>query len=206
MARSKAKHIAAVNTLPNVIQKPGLVDYSNYQAVILELACGKGDYTLELARQLPTTLCIGIDKKADRIWTGATIAQQEKLENVYFIRTNIALLSEYIPVHSVDSIWITFPDPFLKPSDTKYRLTAPAFLLLYQRLLQPNGIVHLKTDDDTLFAYSQTSVQQFGGKITECIADIDQTPVENNVVYITTTYERKHRFAQKPIHYLAFSL
>lgn len=127
--------------------------FGNEQDITLELACGRGEYTIQLARDYADRNFIGVDVKGARIWQGAKIALAEELNNVAFLRTKIEVIQEFFGANEVSEIWITFADPFLgKPNR---RLTAPAFHERYKSFLKPGGIMHLKTDDPTLYEYTQ---------------------------------------------------
>ena len=122
----------------------------------LELACGRGEYTLAMGQEYADRNFLGVDVKGARIWKGARIALENNLNNVGFLRTRIELLYHFFQEKEVDEIWITFPDPFLKKENR--RLTAPYFLKMYHKILKPGGIIHLKTDDDTLYEYSLSTI------------------------------------------------
>lgn len=178
--RNKLAKFAELLTFPNVyenfdIQQPELkgkdgviVDlkgrwgnehFQNDHPITLELACGRGEYSLGLGRMYPERNFIGVDIKGARIWKGAKIALAESLDNVAFLRTRIEILHEFFAPGEIDEIWITFPDPFLGNRKVNRRLTAPAFLDLYKRVLTPNGLLHLKTDEILLHEYTLEVLQ-----------------------------------------------
>lgn len=128
--------------------------FGNENPIVLELACGKGEYTIGLAQAFPTVNFIGVDIKGDRIARGSQKALSLGLGNVAFLRTDINFLTEFFQDCEVNEIWVTFPDPQPRPKQEKHRLTHPRFLTTYKRLLEPGGTFHLKTDSPELFAYS----------------------------------------------------
>jgi len=159
MGQKKLIKFAAIKAYENVLEFPQDMQgkwaaffdalkngTSSNTSLILELACGRGEYAVGLGRMFPEQYFIGIDLKGNRIWKGASIANKDGLKNVAFIRSQIELTSNYFAKDEVDEIWITFPDPQLRWSKAKKRLTHPKFLRLYQQFLKKEGIVHLKTD------------------------------------------------------------
>lgn len=135
--------------------------FNNSNPVTLELACGKGDYALALARSYPDRNFIGVDIKGARIWRGATTAIEEKINNVAFLRTRIEQINLFYGKEEVDEIWITFPDPFLDDNSINRRLTSPNFLVRYQDILKKGGIMHLKTDSRPLYDYTLEALTAF---------------------------------------------
>ena len=134
--------------------------FLNVNPIVLELACGKGEYTIGLAQAFPERNFIGVDIKGDRIARGSMVAQMLGLTNVAFLRTDINFLHEFFEPGEVNEVWITFPDPQPRPKQEKHRLTHPRFLSLYQQLLSPGGTLHLKTDSLILFNYSLHTIQE----------------------------------------------
>ncbi len=132
--------------------------FINDNPIVLELACGRGEYTLELSKLYPDKNFIGIDIKGARIWKGASRALENGLKNVAFARFRIEMIENFIGQNEVDEIWITFPDPFLKNGKENRRLTSPSFLDRFSKILKPGGVLHLKTDSSVLFGYSQRSI------------------------------------------------
>lgn len=128
--------------------------FENEKPITVELACGRGEFTVGLARQYPHRNFIGVDIKGSRIWKGSTIAIQEGLENVAFLRTQIQLLEKFFAEGEIAELWITFPDPFPRDGDEKRRLTSPRFLDMYRPMIQKDGTVHFKTDNTGLFDYT----------------------------------------------------
>jgi len=212
MPRKKLQRFAELDNLTNVAQvgqdniRKKLKAFIDEKPLILELGCGRGEYTIALAKQYPEKQFIGVDIQGERIWFGAKQALEQKLNNVMFLRLQVENLAECIKNNSVDEIWITFPDPFPRKRQIKKRLTSARFLDLYKQLLKDNSLVHLKTDDQNLFKYSQESVKDFGGQIIDKIADIYSTDYRKNYPNIKTYYEKIHLEGGKTINYLKFTL
>jgi tRNA (guanine-N7-)-methyltransferase len=180
--------------------------FGNSNPITLELACGKGDYTLELARRNPDRNYVGIDIKGARIWKGAKQALAEDLENVRFMRMFIDHLDEYFGAEEVDEIWITFADPYSTAGDRSKRLTAPKFLQMYKKIVRPGGLIHFKTDDTPFFKYTCRRVSEAGGSIIKKVDDIYSQEPDNETLTIKTAFEKKHLQKEKTISYCAFSL
>lgn len=212
MGRNKKKKFAEVKTFSNVIQwddenSTGLTKslLKKHSRVVLELGCGKGEYSNELGVRYPDTLFVGIDIQGERIWRGAKNALENNLENVHFLRIQIDNILEYIPKKSVDEIWITFPDPFPPERQSKKRLTAPKFLEKYKKILKKKGVVHLKTDSEGLYRYTKDVINELGLKIDKDIVDVYVYRDLEDITDIQTTFEKKHLSEQKEIKYLRFS-
>ena len=175
------------------------------QPITLELGCGKGEYTVGLGRQFPERNFIGVDVKGDRLWVGSTLAEEENLNNVAFLRAQIQHIEDFFATDEVAVIWITFPDPRPKLRDEKRRLTAPRFLEYYKRILQAGGFVHFKTDNTGLFEYTLETLNN-----RTDIADL----VYTNDLYrseflqehhgIKTKFEEKFHALGENIKYLKF--
>ncbi len=174
--------------------------------IVLELGCGKGEYTVGLARQFPDDNFIGIDIKGARIWTGACRARDEKLDNVAFLRTEIENLAEFFAPGEVDEIWITFPDPQMKKA-TK-RLTGTRFLELYRRVLRPGGLIRLKTDSPFLYTYTGIMARHNSLPIVSDTADLyaDRPGPEMPLLGIRTYYEQQWLARGLSIKYISFSI
>lgn len=197
MPRKKLKHIQQCFALPNVITEPSLLNGNNRRNITLEVGCGRGAYTLELATLYPQQQFFGIDRKPDRIWAAASEALDKKLSNARFIVSDVGQLSDFFPTQSISTIWLPFPDPQPKIKRAQHRLIALNYLLLYKYLLEPHGTVHLKTDNANLFTETQTNVTKLHGVIHQSS--------ENFSDDIYTTYEQYYRSLGQPIYYLAFS-
>ena len=172
----------------------------------LELACGRGEYAVGLGRMFPEQHFIGIDLKGNRIWKGASIANKDGLTNVAFVRSQIELTSNYFSKDEVDEIWITFPDPQLRWSKSKKRLTHPKFLRLYQQFLKNNGIVHLKTDSPLLYNFTLKVIELYG---LHLIYKTDHLYAEQNIdprCLIKTYYEGLDIAQSNKIHYIQFNI
>lgn len=172
----------------------------------LELACGRGEYAVGLGRMFPEQHFIGIDLKGNRIWKGASIANKDGLKNVAFVRSQIELCSNYFAKNEVDEIWITFPDPQLRWSKAKKRLTHPKFLRLYQQFLKKEGIVHLKTDSPLLYHFTLKVIEMYG---LDLIYKTDHLYAEQNIdprCLIKTYYEGLDIAQSNKIHYIQFNI
>ena len=134
--------------------------FKNSNPIVLELGCGKGEYTINLAKLNPNKNYIGIDIKGARFWRGAKTATEEKLENVFFLRTQIELLDFIFEKNEIDEIWLTFPDPQIKFQRRKHRLTNTKFLSIYKNILNDSGIIHLKTDSEFLHGYTLGKLEE----------------------------------------------
>ncbi|GAB3786719.1 tRNA (guanosine(46)-N7)-methyltransferase TrmB [Spirosoma horti] len=164
--------------------------FNNTNPIVLELACGKGEYTVGLAQAFPEVNFIGVDIKGDRIARGSRAAQTLGLRNVAFLRTDINFLTEFFRAGEVNEIWITFPDPQPRPKQEKHRLTHPRFLSTYQRLLVAGGTLHLKTDSPELFAYSLDQVKQARVADLQYTTDLYNSPLNDIHLGIKTKYEQ----------------
>jgi len=181
--------------------------FGNDNPIVLELACGRGEYTLDMARASPNRNFIGVDVKGARIWKGASIALEEGLENVAFLRTRIEQINLFFAPEEVDEIWITFPDPFLRKSKTNRRLTAPRFLDLYREILRPDGLIHLKTDEPQLYLFTLEVLDTYeGAHLLYQDSDIYAQELPMPELDIKTYYERLHLAEGKTIKYIRFKL
>ena len=185
MGKGKLQKFAEMETFPNVFQYPFSVleekpfdmkgkwhqDYfNNNHPIVLELGCGKGEYTVELARLYPEMNFIGVDIKGARMWTGAKMALEDKLTNVAFLRTNIEIINRFFDKDEVQEIWLTFSDPQMK--NPRKRLTSSFFMERYRRFLVDKGIVHLKTDSFFLYTYTSLMVQANNLPLLFCTDDL----------------------------------
>ncbi len=173
--------------------------------IILELGCGKGEYTLHLATQNPDKNFIGIDIKGARFWRGAKTALEENLENIAFVRAQIELIDTLFAPNEVAEIWITFPDPQIKFKRTKHRLTHPDFLNRYRQILKAQGLVHLKTDSEFLHGYTLGLMNDPAYQLLYAHHDIYNNPnAPKTAVAVQTLYEKMFLEQKKPITYLQF--
>lgn len=180
--------------------------FGNTNPIVVELGCGKGEYTVGLARKNPNFNYIGIDIKGARFWRGAKTALEEDLNNVAFIRTQIELIEDVFAQNEVAELWITFPDPQYKFKRTHHRLTNPIFLRRYHNILKADGVVHLKTDSSFLHGYTLGVLD--GWNIVPQMAHHDvyqYVHAPENVIEIQTFYEQQYREQGMPITYLKFS-
>lgn len=180
--------------------------FGNDRPMVLELGCGRGEYTVNLARMFPGKNFLGIDIKGARMWRGAKTATEERLSNAGFLRTRIEFIESFFAPGEVDEIWITFPDPQLKKNRIKKRLTAPAFLEMYAKFLSPGGVIHLKTDSRHLHEYTKAVAEHNGLEIEVANDDIYGTGYADKVLSVRTTYETRFLGEGLPITYLRFSL
>lgn len=180
--------------------------FGNENNIILELGCGRGEYTIGLAERFPENNFIGVDIKGARLWRGAKTGSEKKIPNAGFLRTRIEFISSFFAADEVDEIWLTFPDPFPKIRDENKRLSSPWFLNLYRTFLRDMGIIHLKTDNRNLFNYTCKLVKANNlGIITE-IPDISREISGNDILDIETHYEQLFRKDGLQISYLSFRL
>ncbi len=226
--RNKLQKFAELLTFPNVyenfdVKQPALTQFGKEEVALqgkwnekhfkaqhpitLELACGRGEYTLALARRYPNRHFIGVDVKGARIWKGARIALEEKLENAAFLRTRIECLHYFFAPGEVDEIWITFPDPFPRKSKANRRLSSAFFLDIYRKILRPGGLIHLKTDDPGLYEFSLETWQQTPDlQIHYAHEDIYARELPFPELAIRTYYEEMHLKDGRKIKYLRGSL
>jgi tRNA (guanine-N7-)-methyltransferase len=216
--RDKLKRYDEVSKMQNVTECPCAFDakktkidleniFGNDHPRILELACGKGDYTLALAERNPENNYIGMDIKGARIWKGAKIAEEKKLENVHFVRGYVDHITEFFDEGTFDEIWITFADPHPTKKGAKKRLSHERFLEKYKQILKPTGILHIKIDDDQLFEFSKESLKNFGAEILMDIWDVyAEEGVPAELTEIQTYYEKMHLKRGRTIHYLKAKL
>lgn len=177
--------------------------FKNDHPITLELACGRGEYSLALARKYPENNYIGVDVKGARIWKGASFALEDKLTNVAFLRTRIEQIDLFFDKEEVKEIWITFPDPFLRKSKANRRLTSTYFLDKYKKILAPGGLLHLKTDDPVLYEFSLETIKQHPDyNILYTCDDIYSGPLFLPELEFKTYYERKHLEIGRTIKYI----
>lgn len=212
MAQKKLQRFADIKAFPNVLEYPENIAgkwgsfFNNSYPLVLELACGKGEYTLGLAELHPQKNYIGVDVKGNRLWVGAKLALIEQIKNVAFLRTQIEKIDKYFAKNEVDEIWITFPDPQLRNSKAKKRLTHPRFLKLYQQILKNDGKIHLKTDSPSLYQFTKTIIDLYRLNLITDIPDLYNQEILTAELAIKTYYESLDIAKSRRIFYLCFSL
>jgi tRNA (guanine-N7-)-methyltransferase len=219
--KRKLQKFAELETFKNVFQ-PASDDYNidgfflkgkwtsdhfkNNNPLVLELGCGKGEYTTELAKKFTCKNFVGIDVKGDRLWKGCKTALENTLTNVAFIRAQIENINSFFDHNEVSEIWITFPDPQPNRPREKKRLTSPLFLDRYKKILVPDSIIHLKTDSVPLFDYTLDVIKEEGHKLIYETHDLYKNAEQNDELRIQTYYEKKFLEEGLPICYLKFQL
>lgn len=179
--------------------------FANENPICLELACGRGEYAVALAQAQSGVNYIGVDVKGARIWKGASLALEKEIKNVAFLRTRIEQVDLFFASAEVSEIWITFPDPFLRVSKSSKRLTSARFLSLYRKILAPGGVVHLKTDDPTLFEFTvQTLAEDLQCRILYQNSDIYASELAFPELTHKTRYESEHLADGRKIKYIRF--
>jgi tRNA (guanine-N7-)-methyltransferase len=212
MKAKKLKRFAEISTFPNVFQFPEQSKdkwqtiFGNDNPIVLELACGKGEYTVNMAKAFPDKNFIGIDIKGNRMYVGAKMALQQEISNVRFLRIRIEQILDYFNQQSIAEIWITFPDPFLRESKAKNRLTHHKFLTMYQSILVENGLIHLKTDSKELFDFTNEMINHHQCPLVERIDDVHKNGTPAFPLSILTFYEGMHLLDNRTIQYVCFRL
>jgi len=212
MGQKKLQRFAEIKNFPNVLEYPvGMKGqwkdfFKNTNPLILELACGKGEYAVGLGRLHPGKNFLGLDIKGNRMWVGAKTALAEGLNNVAFIRTQIEKITDYFSGQEVSEIWITFPDPQLRAGKAKKRLTHPRFLRLYQAIMGKHGVVNLKTDSPDLYNFTRQVINLYGLPLLEDLDDLYSEPEIREDLKIQTHYEKMDIAESERIHYLKFAL
>ena len=218
MTKRKLQRFEELKTLQRVYQYPyfrlseipGLKGnwnktvFNRQAPIVLELGCGRGEYTIGLSKNDDSKNYIGLDIKGARLWRGAKTANEEQLLHVAFLRTSIEHLHEFFTVGELTEIWLTFPDPQPPLVREKKRLTHYRFLTAYKELLKPGGLLHLKTDDKQFFEYSIESLKSFKGDLIFQTNDLYSQPPPGFDLEIQTTYELKFLADNKKIHFLTF--
>lgn len=178
--------------------------FKNDNPIVLELACGKGEYSVGLGEMYPNKNYVGFDLKGNRLWVGATNAREKKLDNVLFFRAYIDHLYDYFAPKEVDEIWIIFPDPQLKKDRKK--LTSPKFLDVYRPLLKPGATINLKTDSPELYAFTLETIEELGLRLHRNVEDVHRDCPDDPELQIRTYYEGLHLERGRTIRFLSFSL
>lgn len=190
--------------LPETMKGKWNAFFENEQPITLELACGHGAYTVGLSRLFPHRNFVGIDRKGARMWKGAKTALEENLNNAAFMRIQIDHCAEHFAPGEIEEIWITFPDP--QPNKDRKKLTHPMFLERYKQFLKPDGLIHLKTDDDHLYEYTLDLIHQNNYTILQNIKDVYAADTVSDELNIKTYYEQKWLEKGKTIKYIQFQL
>ena len=177
--------------------------FQNNHPIVLELGCGKGEYTVGMAKKFPEKNFIGVDIKGARMWKGATQASEETLSNVAFIRTNIEFISYFFAENEISEIWITFPDPQMKKVNK--RLTGTHFMQEYSRILHNNGIIHLKTDSNFLFIYTKAMIEENQLDLSFETDDLYNSGMQDDILEIQTFYEQQWRERGLSIKFIKFN-
>lgn len=213
MPKNKIKKFEEYNSFPNTYDARDQLGgkwhdevFRNNNPITLELACGRGEYTVGLADLFPERNFIGIDVKASRMWKGAKYALDNNLKNVAFLRIQIDFLASFFRPGEIDEIWITFPDPQPQKPRAKQRLTHEKFLDIYRLLLGQGRPVHLKTDSEFLMQFTLETLERANARVLELIQDIDRIPVLTPELKIRTYYEQMWREKEIAIRYLKFCL
>lgn len=212
MAQKKLKRFSEIKSFPNVLEYPENMQgkwnvfFKNNNPIILELACGKGEYAVGLAQLDLKKNFIGVDIKGNRLWVGAKFALENDLKNVAFLRTQIDKISEYFSKDEVDEIWITFPDPQLRFSKAKKRLTHPRFLRLYQQILKSDAKIHLKTDSPDLYFFTKKVIELYNLALISDINNVYAEAYLTPELAIQTHYEKLDIANSNAVFYLCFSL
>ena len=180
--------------------------FKNDNPLVVELGCGKGEYSLGLSRKYPDKNFLGVDVKGARMWKGASDANNEGISNVAFLRTRIEFIEYCFAKSEIDEIWITFPDPQIKKKRAKNRLTHPVFLERYSNILQDNGLIHLKTDSQFLHGYTLGIIEGHQHHLEDAEHDIYNAVLKRENMEIKTHYEKLFLVKNMPISYLRFRL
>lgn len=212
MGHKKLIRFEQIKTFPNVLEYPAEMKgkwnafFKNDNPIVLELACGKGEYALGLGEMHPDKNFIGVDIKGNRIWKGAKTALDKGLNNVAFLRTQIDKITEYFSSEEISEIWITFPDPQLRMSKAKKRLTHPKFLRMYQEFLKQDGVVNLKTDSPALYNFTKMVIDVYELRLLEDHDNVYSVSGRSKELEIKTHYEQLDIAQSNKVHYLKFSL
>lgn len=210
MAQKKLQRFADIRTFENVLEYPTEMSnqwknfFHNENPITLELACGKGEYAVGLGRMYANRNFVGVDLKGNRLWRGAKTALEENLGNVAFLRSQIDKINNYFAKGEVEEIWITFPDPQLRGSKMKKRLTHPRFLRLYQEILTNDGIVNLKTDSPDLYDFTMKVIELYGLELVSANDNVYKDFQVSPELSIRTYYESLDIAGHNKVHHVAF--
>ena len=219
MPKRKKRNFAELDTFDNIFQ-PNMdfvyrndhelkgrwneICFKNNNPIVIEVGCGKGEYSVALAKKYPEKNFIGIDIKGERLWRGCKTGMEEGIKNLVFLRSKIEFLCSFFIKNEIDEIWITFPDPQLKKQ--KKRLTSSRFLEIYRKILPDNGKIHLKTDSPDLFQYTSDIVKHNNFDLFYSSDDIYSKELHSEILSIKTHYEKIYLLKNKPITYINFSI
>lgn len=223
MPKRKLQRFAEIETFKNVFQhiqyeesvpdfhlkdKWNELYFKNTNPIVLELGCGKGEYTIGLAEKYPDKIFIGVDLKGNRIWKGAKAALEKNMTNVAFVRTGVDIINSVFDKNEVDEIWITFPDPQPQKPRERKRLTSPRFLERYKNILAPAGCIHLKTDNFPFYEYTLEIIKENSYPVIDYTHDLygDTGTARPEATSIMTYYEKKFTDKGIKICYLKFKL
>ncbi len=212
MSQKKLLRFAQIKEFENVFEYPTDMQgrwknyFKNDNSILLELACGRGEYAIGLANLYDNQNFIGVDVKGNRMYLGAKKALENSNTNVAFLRTQIEKITDYFKKDEVSEIWITFPDPQLRISKAKKRLTHPRFLREYLKILKQNGVVHLKTDSPNLFSFTKKVIDMYGLTLIEQCENVYANKYVKDELKIKTHYESLDIAGTNRIYYLKFSL
>jgi tRNA (guanine-N7-)-methyltransferase len=215
MGRSKLERFKVIAERHNVIENGkelftrlkgnwSAAYFGNNYDLIVEIGCGKGDYTVGMANLFPNKNFVGVDIKGSRLWKGSTIAEENGLKNAAFLRNFIEHLSENFATGELSEVWVTFPDPRPKKGDIKKRLTSPRYLNLYEQLVKPGGIIHFKTDNLELFQYTLDLLQARNPAGLIYTFDLYASDLQHHTFNIQTSYEKRFLAEGLPIKYLQY--
>lgn len=214
MAKRKLQRFTEIGTFANVKQLEAGKEFKgvwaksffkNSNPIVLELACGKGEYSVNLAKKFPDKNFIGIDYKGNRLWVGAKMAIDEGINNVGFLRIQIQNIMDYFEVGEIEEIWLTFPDPQAQSPLERKRLTNPMFLNKYKTVLKENGIMNLKTDNDGFFEYTLEKLDELNIPTLQKTTDVYKDFPGDEILAIKTHYERIYLQKDKNINYVRFA-
>jgi tRNA (guanine-N7-)-methyltransferase len=178
--------------------------FKNENPIVLELGCGRGEYTVNLAKNFPLKNFIGIDIKGARLWRGAKTINEEKILNAAFVRMRIEFIENFFAPQEIGEIWLTFPDPQIKDKSVHHRLTNPTFIERYKRLMKHTGILHLKSDSAEFYEYTLQSLALQRGKFLVNTNNLYNSNVADEILSIKTTYENIFLKEGKNITYIKF--
>lgn len=213
MGKGKLVKWELMKSFSNVIEKDNQFKgnwaksfFKNQNPIVVELACGKGDYAIGMAKLFPDKNFIGIDIKGNRLFTAANTAKADELNNVGFLRTQIDHLEDYFEKGEISEIWITFPDPFPRKGDVKKRLTSKKFIDIYRKILSPKTTVNLKTDSQLLYEFTKETIENERLTTIKDFSDVYKMGKNEELYGIQTYYEKMHLLDNRTIHFISFEV